>query len=327
MVEEIWVLAELRDGKVRKVSRQVLSEGMRLAEKFGAGLSAVFMGDAPEDVLKETARYADRVYVIRGAPVKDYTPEGYAAALVEIVREKRPRVVLAGATVRVNDFLPRTVALLMAPYAPGCVAMDMDDETITVRRPMYGGKVFATFTLAGEPAFVTVRPNMFAEGPPRGAGEVVRVETTVSGGRKLKTKLIEERSEKAVGVDLTEAEIVVSGGRGMKEPGNFRLIEDFAGALGAAVGASRAVVDAGWRDYADQVGKSGKTVSPKLYFACGISGAVHHILGMDTSKIVVAVNRDPAAPIFGYSDYGIAGDCMEILPQLTKAFREMLQEN
>ncbi len=325
MSENIWTLAELKNDGIRKVSREVLSEGVRMAERLGCRFAAVLIGDVPEAAAKEAAAYAAEVYVISGKCVASYTPEGYAAALADLAREKRPRLILAGATARASDFLPRAAAMLGAAYAPGCVAVETDGNNISVRKPMYGGKVSAAFSFSGEPVIITVRPNMLAEASPSASSEIVQIDAAVPEGG-LKTAMMEERPLATAKVDLAEAEIVVSGGRGMRAPENFGLIEELADALGAAVGASRAVVDAGWRDYAEQVGKSGKTVAPKLYFACGISGAIHHILGMDSSKVVVAVNKDPKAPIFGYADYGVVGDCMEVLPSLTKAFKELLAE-
>jgi electron transfer flavoprotein alpha subunit len=325
MSGEIFVFLEAGERGLRKVSREALSEGARLAGKLNCGAAGVFIGGASKEAVADAAGRASRVYVLRGETVTSFTSEGYAAAMAGFIREKQPKIILAGATPLAGDFLPRAAAILSGAYASGIVHIEINDGNVRVLQPMYGGKVYATFSIEHEPAFITIRPNMFSEIPASSTGEPVEIDAAPSEGG-LKTVLKEKRAIAKAKVGLAEAEIVVSGGRGMKSPENFKMLEEFADVLGAAVGASRAVIDAGWRPYAEQVGKSGKTISPRLYFACGISGAIHHILGMDSSKVIVAINKDPNAPIFKHADYGIAGDALLILPELSKSCRALLGE-
>ena len=254
-----------------------------------------------------------------------YATESFARALAQVIAGEKPAAVLIPYTAMGKDLAPRVAARVGAGLVSDVVKLEVKDGRLEARRPMYAGKALATVRWEGEPQMATLRPNVF----PLGAPEAARKFETVTGTADVTTRRARVQSVQAGDagskVELTEAQIIVSGGRGLKGPENFHLVEELASSLGAAVGASRAVVDAGWVDHQMQVGQTGKTVSPTLYVAAGISGAIQHLAGMSTSKVIVAINKDADAPIFKVADYGIVGDVFEILPKLTAAAKDFRQ--
>jgi electron transfer flavoprotein alpha subunit len=314
----ILTFAEQRDGKLRRASLEVVSEARRLAGALGASVTAVLIGPGSDSLAPELASYgADRVVVFDDAALGAYATEAYALALAQAISDAKPSVVLVPFTAMGKDLAPRVAAKAGAGLASDCVALEAKGGKLVARRPMYAGKAYATVEWAGEPQMATLRPNVFALGVPDPArkAEVVKGSAPVSSRAKVTAVGVSAQGK----VQLTEAQIIVSGGRGLKGPENFPLVEALAEAMGAAVGASRAVVDAGWVDHQMQVGQTGKTVSPTLYVACGISGAIQHLAGMSSSKCIVAINKDADAPIFKVANYGVLGDLFEILPKLTEA--------
>ncbi|HUJ69217.1 MAG TPA: electron transfer flavoprotein subunit alpha/FixB family protein [Syntrophorhabdales bacterium] len=323
-MEKIVVFVELKGDRPRKASLELLSETRKVADSGRYEVEAVVLGPMSEDVREKLRLYAGRLVNITDPVLEAYTAEGYSQALSAFVVEEGARIVAAGATRIGRDFMPRVAVLLSRGIASDVTDVRWTEEPFTVVRPIYGGKVLARISFSGSPAVFTVRPNTFALGEPHdSAGQFLERQAGISPDR-IRTKVIRVEEKTKGKVDLTEADIVVSGGHGMKAPENFKLLEDLAEVIGGAVGATRSVVDAKWRDHEDQVGKSGKTVSPRLYIAAGISGAIHHIMGMGTSKVVLAVNKDPNAPIFKHADYGIVGDLFQVLPALTDALKKRL---
>ncbi len=303
---------------------ELLSEGMRLAQAGRYTVEAVTLGRLPPALKEKLMHYADTLVHVADPLLDTYTPEGYGLAFSAHARESAPKMILAGATQMGRDFLPRVAVLMGCGIVSDVTAVKWLDDPVSFVRPIYGGKVLTEVSCAGYPAIVTTRPNTFdVVGPGERMGEFVERQAFLSADQ-VKTRLLGVEEKPRGKVDLTEADIIVSGGRGLKAAENFALIEELAEALGGAVGATRSVVDAKWRDQGDQVGKSGKTVSPKLYLAAGISGAIHHIMGMDTSKVVLAINKDPNAIIFNYADYGIVGDLFEVIPAMTAELKKRL---
>ena len=311
----VLVFTESQNGKLRKASREALSIGRKLAEAAGGDLMAFSTDAAAAD---EAGRYgAKKVFV---ANAGDYTTEGYAAALVQAVKDAQPSVVLLGGTSNGRDLAPRAAARLGVGVASDVDRLEWVDGKLRARRPVYSGKAFATVDVIGAPAIATTRPNAFpAEEAGGGPAEVVNVAFDAGASR---VKLVETKVPEAGEMPLGEADIIVSGGRGLKEAQNFSLIRDLAHAIGGAVGASRATVDAGWIDHQHQVGQTGRVVSPNLYIAAGISGAIQHLAGMSSSKHIVAINKDPEAPIFRIADLGVVGDLFQILPALTEEVKK-----
>jgi len=325
MAEEVWVFAEHQDKKIRKVSLELLVKGREFADRLGVELAVLLLGSGVDGLGEELTTYADRVYQWDNPLLDKYNSEVYLQIISNFVKKENPQIFLAGATFLTRDFFPRLAARMETGIAVDCVNLDVDGNNLLMaRRPLFGGKVLADVVCRkGRPQIALVRPNTFPLLTTKGTrkGKVHKLMVDVDSSQ-LKLQVVEILGSAKERLDLTEAEIIVTGGRGMKGPENFKLLEELADVLGATVGASRAVVDSGWKPHGDQVGKSGKTVSPKLYFAVGVSGAIHHIMGMDTSKVVIAINKDQRAPIFQYADYGIVGDLFEFLPLLTKELKE-----
>ena len=310
----VLVFTEIKDGKLKKVSREALSIGRKLAEAAGGDLVA-FATDAA--AAEEAGRYgAKKVYV---AAAGAYSTEPYTAALAQVAGDVQPSVILFGGTSDGRDLAPRLAARLNVGVASDVDRLEWTDGKLRARRPVYSGKVFATVEVTGTPAIATTRPNAFpAEEAGGGAAEVVNV-TAATDNR---VKIVETKAPEAGEISLAEADIIVSGGRGLKEAANFSYIRDLAHAIGGAVGASRATVDAGWIDHQHQVGQTGRVVSPNLYIAAGVSGAIQHLAGMSSSKHIIAINKDPEAPIFRVADLGIVGDLFQILPVLTEEVKK-----
>ena len=314
----IVTFAEHRDGKLRRPSLEAVSEARRLAGPLEASVHAVLVGSGAEGLAAELGAHgADAVHVFDHAELGAYATEPYARAVAQVVAGAKASVVLVPFTAMGRDLAPRVAARVGAGLVSDCVALAVKDGRLEARRPMYAGKAYATVRWEGEPQMATLRPNVFAVGPAEAARKAeVKKETVDTSSRAKVTAVHATASGK---VELTEAQIIVSGGRGLKGPENFHLVESLAAAMGAAVGASRAVVDAGWVDHQYQVGQTGKTVSPTLYVACGISGAIQHLAGMKDSKVIVAINKDAEAPIFSVADYGLEADLFSAVPELVKA--------
>jgi electron transfer flavoprotein alpha subunit len=316
----ILTFAEQRDGKLRRASLEVLSEARRLAGPLGATVTAVVVGPGSEPLAGELAAYgADRVEVFDDVALGAYATEAYARALAQAIGEAKPSVVLVPFTAMGKDLAPRVAAKVGAGLASDCVGLSVSGGRLVARRPLYAGKAYATVEWSGERQMATLRPNVFPLGTKDESRKAEVVKASVDTSSRAKVTAVRATAQGKV--QLTEAQVIVSGGRGLKGPEHFPLVEALAESLGAAVGASRAVVDAGWVDHQLQVGQTGKTVSPSLYVACGISGAIQHLAGMSSSKVIVAINKDADAPIFKVADYGILGDVFEILPKLTEAAR------
>ena len=315
----ILVFCELKDGKIRKPSLEVLSEARRLADASGKRVGAIFAGGSVAGADEAAAFGADVILKAEAPALAAYSSDGYAALLADAVKAKGASILLAAATATGKDVAPRVAARLGAGYAADVTGLAVKDGKLQAQRPVYAGKAFATLDFENAVQVATTRPNVFGIAPCAKAGAA---EVLPAGAASFKA-VVKEILAKAGGkVDLTEADIIVSGGRGMKEGANFKLLEELAEAIGGVVGASRAAVDAGWGvPHSMQVGQTGKVVSPTLYIACGISGAIQHVAGMSTSKFIVAINKDPEAPIFKLADYGIVGDLFEVVPALTKALK------
>ncbi len=321
-MDTILIFVEIKGNEARKVSLELLSEARKLADVGRFTTEAVVMGQMPVQAKEKVLPYVNRLTNITDPALAAYTPEGYSRALADYARAVNAQIILAGATQTGRDFLPRTAVLLGCGIASDVTAARWSENPMSFVRPMYGGKVMADISFSGYPFIVTTRPNAFeVTEPHHAAGEFVERRANLPAD-KVQAKVVRFEEKSKGKVDLTEAESIVAGGRGLKAAENFKLLEELADTIGATVGATRSVVDAKWRDQEDQVGKSGKTVSPKLYIAAGISGAIHHIMGMDTSKVVLAINKDPNAIIFNYANYGIVGDLFDVLPAMTNEIRK-----
>lgn len=317
----ILVFCELKDGQIRKPSAEALSEGRRLADASGKQLGALFAGASCAGSA-EAAKYgADVILAAEGASLASYSSDAFAQLVADAVKAKGATVLLAAATAMGKDVAPRAAARMGAGYASDVTGLALVDGKLQAVRPVYAGKAFATTTFTSAVQVATTRPNVFALAEKAGAGAAEALAAPAGSFKSIVKEILAKAGGK---VDLTEANVIVSGGRGMKDGANFKILEELADALGGVVGASRAAVDAGWGlPHSMQVGQTGKVVSPTLYIACGISGAIQHIAGMSGSKFIVAINKDPEAPIFKLASYGIVGDLFEVVPELTKAAKSM----
>jgi electron transfer flavoprotein alpha subunit len=326
MAQGVMVIAEQRDGELRKVSYEVVSEGKRLADKAGWKVTALLLGQNIKDKAAKLGHYgADKVIVADDAKLAAYTTDAYVAVVAGIVKAEDPAVLIMGASVQGKDLAARLSARLGVGMAQDCTVLSMDNGNLVAVRPVYAGKAYAKVGFSEQrPHMATTRPNVMAmrEPDPSKSPEITDAPVSIDEGA-MKTKIVEVLRDATGKVDLTEAGKVVSGGRGMKGPEHFNILEDLAAAIGASVGASRSAVDAGWRPHADQVGQTGKVVSPNLYIACGISGAIQHLAGMSTSKVIVAINKDPDAPIFQRADYGVVDDLFKVVPALTEEVKKI----
>lgn len=319
MTQPVLAIAEMIEGAIRKVTFEVLSEARRIADALGGTVTALVIGAGTGDVANELGAYgADKILVADHPDLKEYLTETFVAVAAQAVDGEAPSAVIAGGTAQGKDLCARLSARLNAPLATDCIAVDAQDGVIKATRPMYGGKILADVELVGTPAIVMVRPNAMAIAQSAGAGVVEALE--VSPGASRVTFL--EKQMETGKVDLTEAEVVVSGSRGMGGS-DYALLEALAAELDGAVGASRSAVDEGWRPFSEQVGQTGKVVSPNLYLACGISGAIQHLAGMQTSKVIVAINKDEDAPIFLKADYGIVGNLFDVVPHITEEVKKL----
>ena len=324
----ILVFIETREGKIKKSSIETLGEAKRRADDLGTILGAVLVGTGLDDLsLPLFVSGASRVFLLDNAQFAQYSSQGFAAALHELIKEIAPRAVFFAATAMGKDLAPRLAAKLGAAVASDCVKIEVKEGRLEFTRPVYAGKALLTIRLKSKPDIATLRPNVFAPAAAQtAAGEVVKKSVPIPDGA-IRGRVAEILKEKGGEIDVTEAEVVISGGRGMKGPENFALLQELAAIVPrSAVGASRSAVDSGWIGHGHQVGQTGKTVSPNLYVAVGISGAIQHLAGMSSSKCIVAINKDPEAPIFKVADFGIVGDLFQVIPalkeELKKAFAE-----
>ena len=324
----ILVYIEVREGKIKKSSLEALSEGGRRAKDLSTEVNAVFVGPNMESLASEVFPYgASKVYLLESSLLSHYSAESYAQALVSLIEEIKPEVLFFSASAMGKDLAPRVAAKLGVSLASDCTQTAAPDGKLEVTRPIFAGKALATIIFKSKPQIATLRPNVFPLAEPASEqGEVIKKEVVVPE-EKIKGKAVEIVREEGAELDVTEAEIVVSGGRGMKGSENYDLLRELTAILPhSTVGASRSAVDAGWIDHQHQVGQTGKTVSPNLYLAFGISGAIQHLAGMSSSKCIVAVNKDPEAPIFKVADYGIVADLFQVIPHLKEELKKILKE-
>jgi electron transfer flavoprotein alpha subunit len=329
MAGAFWCIVEDdKQGTPKKVMAEVIGEASRLAQQAGGQVEAVWLTDkATPDGLKQLGEMgAKRIWLLENAAFAPYRGEVWTPVVAELAGRESPRAIFGAVTTRQREMMARLAARLGAGLSADSTGFAVEGGKLIATRPVYAGKLLSTLTWARTPWLATLRPNVFRPAE-REAGAAAQVERPAVSIPSEVMKLVERREESATGLpELAEAEIVVSGGRGMKGPDNFVILEDLAKVIGAAVGASRAAVDAGWRPHRFQIGQTGRTISPKLYLGFGISGAIQHLAGMRTSKVICAINKDPEAPIFKIADYGIVGDLFEVAPLLTAEFKKLLEK-
>lgn len=327
----IWIFIEQKRGKVQSVAYELLGKARELSQKLNCEVSGVFIGNNLKDQVDELIWHgADNVYLVEAPEIAEFQDEPYTNIIVELIRKYKPEIVLCGATSIGRSLISRVAIKLKAGLTADCTGLDIDLEKkiLLQTRPAFGGNIMATIISPNyRPQMATVRHKVMQPIPPdkKRKGKVIR-ESFNSAVYASRTKLLDIVEEVETLVNIAEADIIVSGGRGMGGPENFKILEELAHVLGAAVGASRAAVDSGWMPYSHQVGQTGRTVAPKIYIACGISGQIQHLVGMQSSKIIIAINKDPDAPIFKVATYGIIGNLFEVVPALSKRFKEVLQK-
>ena len=329
--KDVWVFCEQKKGVIQSISFELLGEGRKLADKLGVKLCAVLLGSGMEDAAERLGeRGADKVYLVDHPSLKAYQDDPYTEVLVKLAEEYKPEVILCGATTIGRSLVSRVAIKIDAGLTADCTGLDIDpkERLLLQTRPAFGGNIMATIVTPNHrPQMATVRHKVMKEAPLQGGrlAEIISkaypAETFAS-----RTRLLDVVEEMGATVNISEADVIVAGGRGMGGKENFSMLEELATVLGGAVGASRSAVDADWIPYSHQVGQTGKTVVPKLYIACGISGQIQHLIGMRSSKVIVAINKDPDAPIFKVATYGIVGDAAELVPALTREFRRVLNK-
>ena len=322
MAKGIFVIAEQREGALRKVSFELVSTARKLADQASEEVCAVLLGSGIEGLAAELGKFgADKVFVADNAALEPYITEAHAQVVAKILKDNDAAVALFAASVQGKDLSARVAAKLAGGLATDCTDVKVDGGKFVAVRPMYAGKCFGEVAFNSTPAMASLRPNVFPAVENAKAGAVTKVDAAVDA---VKSKVLEVQKDTSGKVDLTEATIIVSGGRGMKGPDEYKILEELAYVLKGTVGASRAAVDAGWRPQKDQVGQTGKVVSPNLYIACGISGAIQHLAGMSSSKCIAAINKDEEAPIFAKADFGVVDDLFKVVPELTAVCKKML---
>jgi electron transfer flavoprotein alpha subunit len=328
--EGIWVFIEQKNSKVQSVSYELLGKAEDLAKKLSTQVSAVCIGNNLDDQLDELIwQGADNIYLVEAAELANFQDEPYTNVLVELIKKYKPEIFLCGATAIGRSLVSRVAVKINAGLTADCTGLDIDPgkKILLQTRPAFGGNIMATIISPNHrPQMATVRHKVMQPMVPdkHRKGKIIK-ESFNGSLYASRTKLLDIVEEIESLINLAEADIIVSGGRGMAGPENFKLLEEFAHVIGAAVGASRAAVDSGWMPYSHQVGQTGRTVAPKIYFACGISGQIQHLVGMQSSKIIIAINKDPDAPIFKVATYGIVADLFQVIPALTKKFKEVLK--
>ncbi len=328
MPSGVWVVAEERDGQFRRITYEAVSEGRRLADALGQDLAVLVLGSDIKEQAAELGQYgADKILVADDPGLAIYTTDAFVHVIGDLVKSSDPAILIMGASMQGKDLSARLGARLKVMVAPDCTQLSIDEGRLVALRPVYSGKAYVEVTFKESwPQMVTIRPNQMEIADPDTTRQGEMVDVPVSLPEEaLKTKVVEVIAGDSEKPDLTEADRIVSGGRGMKGPENYKILEELADLLGATVGASRAAVDAGWRPESDQVGQTGKVVSPTLYVACGISGAIQHVAGMGSSKVILAINTDPEAPIFKVANYGILGDLFDVVPALSEEVKKYIQ--
>ncbi|MFC7679134.1 electron transfer flavoprotein subunit alpha/FixB family protein [Paenibacillus sp. GCM10028914] len=324
MSRTILIYAEIRDGKLRQVALETLAAARILAAD-GDSIRILLAGSNISEATSALIPYgADTIYTIEHDDLENYSPDAYMAAVHAAIREAQPDIVLFGHTAIGRDLAPLTAAALSAGQISDVISIEVKDGEASFTRPLYAGKAFEKRVFQSEGWVITIRPNNIpAAEPPADTGNpsIVNIAYPSPSLRSIVKNVVRKTSGK---IDLAEAKIVISGGRGVKSEAGFKPLEELADLLGGAVGASRGACDAGYCDYALQIGQTGKVVTPEIYIACGISGAIQHLAGMSQSRVIIAINKDPEAPIFKVADYGIVGDLFEIVPLLTEEFRKIL---
>lgn len=326
MGNDVLVFAEIRDGAVKKITREIITAAGTLAEASQGRIHVAVIGNEIDSHIEEARGFTSgKIFAVKSPSLERYSTQGHASAMEAAIKEADPSFVLFGATAMGKDLSSRVAAKCDAALMTDCTEIAVEDGALRAKRPVYSGKVYAEVVAAKDKIkMASIRPNIF---PPvdasEGTAEVVEIAFSVDEGDI--GAMVKEIVKSAGGAkDVTEAEIIVAGGRALKSAENFQLLQDLADVLGGTVGASRAAVDAGYAPHSIQIGQTGKVVNPKLYIACGISGAIQHLVGMRTSKVIVAVNKDANAPVFQKADYGITGDLFEIVPLLTEEFKKLL---
>lgn len=320
---DVLVISEIRQGNMKKATSECLGVAKEVASATGGTVSALIYGTKTDCAKSLAGLGASAIYHADSGVLDTYSTEAYSAIASKLIQDKKFGLVLAGATNYGKDLMPRIAARIGAGLATDCTAVSVENGRITVKRPIYAGKLTAGIGFKSETVLATLRPNVFC--PPAyvdSVPNIIKIDANVSENN-IRARVVDTVKSGGDAVELTEATIVVSGGRGMKAQEHFKMLEELAGVIGAAVGASRAAVDSGWKPQSQQVGQTGKVVTPNLYIACGISGAIQHLAGMSTSKCIVAINKDKNAPIFKVCDYGIVGDVFQIVPAMTKEVRKL----
>ena len=324
MAKGVWIVAEHRYGTFRKISLELAGTARKLADQLGEEAGAILLGSGIEGISGELGKYGiDKVYIADQPIFEPYTTDAHAAAIVQVVKENNPSILLLGASSQGKELSAHLVGKLETGMAADCTDVKIVDGRLRAIRPMYAGKCFGEVAIKSFPQMASLRSNVFPVVEKPKEAVIIKFNAVIDPGQ-LKTRVLEIQKDTNGKVDLTEANIIVSGGRGMKGPEHYAILEELADLLGAAIGASRAAVDAGWRPQTDQVGQTGKVVSPNLYIACGISGATQHLAGMGSSKCIVAINKDPEAHIFAVADYGIVDDLFKVVPELTKEIKALI---
>jgi len=325
MSKDVFVYVECKENAVRKSSFELLSKGKEIADNLASKLYAVVIGHQVKDIAESLKGFSDTIIVVENEILKEYRWDTYASVFEGLLKKYSPSMVIGASTVTGKDFFPRLAARFRCPIVSDAIGIDFYNDGARIKKPIFGGRIISWVECKGSSMmFITFRPNSFSVEKRGLSGEIVEEQVEITQDPRLRTVSIEKNLSRKV--DLQEADFIICGGRGMKGAEEFQLLEEIAGLMGGRVGASRAVVDSKWRDYDDQIGKSGKTVSPKLYIGCGVSGALHHIMGMDTSRVIVAINKDPNAPIFQYADYGITEDLFNVLPTLKEELKIVKEE-
>lgn len=319
MAQGVFVICEQQDGAFRKISYEAVSEGRRQADSLNTDLTALVLGGGVTEMAADLEKFGpDKILVADDPALADYSTEAYTTVCTHAIKSRDPMVIITGASTQGKDLSARLAARLDAGLAMDCVAIRIENDQLIYTRPMFGGKILAEINIVGTPHIVAIRSNVMAITESSRTCTIDQLDIQVD---EPKTKVIDKKLESDDKVELTEADVIVSGGRGTG--GDYGAIEELAALLNGAVGASRSAVDEGWRPHSDQVGQTGKVVSPNLYVACGISGAIQHLAGMSTSKNIVAINKDPEAPIFSKADFGVAGDLFAVIPEIIKEVKKI----
>jgi electron transfer flavoprotein alpha subunit len=322
--KNVWVFAEQREGNLQKIALELVGEGKRLADKLGVDVCAVLIGYEVKELSQTLFEYgADKVYLIEDELLKNYTTDGYTKVISELAEVEKPEILLIGATNIGRDLAPRIASRITTGLTADCTHLDIDMETRTLlqTRPAFGGNLMATIiNTEFRPQMSTVRPGVMSKLEPVSGktGELIKVTPNITSD-DIRIKVLDIVHEKRKGVLIEEADVIVSGGRAMGGPEGFEVLKPLAEKLGGEIGSSRAAVDSGWISKPHQVGQTGKTVKPTIYIACGISGAIQHLAGMKDSDVIIAINKDPNAPIFNIANYSILGDFREVVPALVEA--------